>query len=215
MVKKLTGKKYFAQLVATVAVVTIVLAGFLTRNNPFSSLSENKSNSPTPIEVQFPIDDVNDGVYTNYKYGYKFEYPEDIFEQTTSSNDGGEWIYRIKDSSGSDLEFLKLSIGQDVSTYRWFYEKLYSLETGESLIDKSTVTKLGSENFEEYKLVTFTNTPLPDSQTDIGVNYTGAWLMNNNLTVTVSLYTIPSNKNLLISNKNIFDQIVASFELTK
>lgn len=33
----------------------------------------------TLTEKEYPVDTENDGVYTNYKYGFRFEYPEDIF----------------------------------------------------------------------------------------------------------------------------------------
>ncbi|HTK03183.1 MAG TPA: hypothetical protein VL401_00200 [Alphaproteobacteria bacterium] len=73
-------KKY---KIMSLAILALVLMTFCTVWGLKQKNQETSNTTPTQ-EDKFPVDTVNDGVYTNYKYGFKFEYPKIIFKTVTS-----------------------------------------------------------------------------------------------------------------------------------
>lgn len=207
---KLANKNYILVLLA---IVVVVLGVF-----NISSL-KNKSadrSTPTPTVAPIPIDNVNDGVYTNYKYGYRFEYPADKFVllYPKAENDGRMWIYQLTGESDYENEYIYLSVTQRIDSWREFYEDIYNLRKGESLPNKHEVyTKLESRVTSNYRFVAAFFKTNPEAETEHSVGYSAIWLKENNFTIILDFFTDPERyEEFLLENKNIFDDIVESFE---
>jgi hypothetical protein len=77
---KLIKKDGFLLFVATSISVIVVFARLTSKENSYVSPQvSQKTTSPTPTQEENPIDEVSNGVYTNYKYRFRFRYPGDIF----------------------------------------------------------------------------------------------------------------------------------------
>ena len=220
----LVGKKFFAPLVATVVVVTIVLAGFLSRNNPFSSLSENKSNSPTPTEVQYPVDTENDGVYTNYKYKFRFKYPIDIFKYQLESGmtwSNEPWSGGMGPTATSESAIsLNILIREDVFTKydadgsnyveRYINKFTEFLDTENGSKVSWGAVKLSEEDFGDYKRITYYYKTPPEKASELS-EYYAAWWLKEGAPVVVLEYSAGFSMTLN-EYKPVFDKIVSSFE---
>src|SRR6266496_3769977 len=95
-------------------------------------------NSPTPTSSQqYPVDAVNDSVYTNYKYGFKFEYPKEIFKvkpsNTMPDNNGTlkrEWLSDYSNNLILNVEIMQEKISK---IYYPEYKTLLTLKPGQSI----------------------------------------------------------------------------------
>ena len=183
----------------------IILAGSKSKP-PFS---ENLASSS---KYDLSLDMIDDGIYTNFKHNYKFEYPTDKFVLTDSYDDGGSWIYQIKDS-GFGKNYIKLNISIYGNGY-WLdsYNKLYGLEKSEKLpVNHQIYTKLDSKDFGTYRLIIASIEPVPGAQTDAPFAYSAIWLVENKPAIMLSFFTNPTAREFLLKNKGIFDEIVKSF----
>lgn len=72
-------KNTFLALLAG-GVIVLVVAFLLTYRVQEGAINKQAS---SPTEGEYPIDTENDGVYYNYQYGFRFDYPKEVFEKYT------------------------------------------------------------------------------------------------------------------------------------
>ncbi|OGM20203.1 hypothetical protein A2955_04275 [Candidatus Woesebacteria bacterium RIFCSPLOWO2_01_FULL_37_19] len=214
---KIFNKKYF--LIFLAAVVVIIISVVITQE---SSNSKNKSGgeykevSLTPTETLYPIDDVNDGVYTNSKYGYKFEYPKDKFEQTFSDERGASWIYKLETGANGNEQIINLTVLDQTNVNDWikFYSTLYSLEPNKFLKNRfGKSVKLSSKEDGPYKTVTLYFESDENSEAEQNASFQAIWFKDDSPIIVLQLLTDLDQKQNLKNNKPIFDSVIKSFTL--
>ena len=163
----------------------------------------------TPGTLTEKVDKDDDGMYINYKYGYKFEYPSDKFEllDPNAVNPSRVWIYQSGD------EYIKLSVSIGNDNFLQFYKDLYELEINKNMQYRhGTSTKLADGSSDNYKQVVFSSDTNPGAEIEPSISYSSVWLKEDSSIITLNFFT--GSYNFLNENRYIFDQIVKSFEFT-
>lgn len=170
-----------------------------------------------PAEAEKPgimIDKTNDGVYTNYKYKYRFEYPNDKFVQTFSDEEGGGWIYEFGKHGYALLNATPLNMN-----FSNRYLELYNMSVGKSIeIRGALLTKLVSAEHNSVKFLEIYIKTLPYAESDHIVGYEAIWFLSNNEAVILSMYADPAideGLEFIDTNRNLFDGVVESFSIIK
>lgn len=57
--------------------LVVLLVAVVLNSNKIPSVGNQTTANPT--EIEYPVDTENDGLYTNYKYRYRFNYPKEMF----------------------------------------------------------------------------------------------------------------------------------------
>lgn len=217
MIKGLEKKEILTYFAGAIA---LLLLAFIFSN--YSRTSQEKVDQTTmaPTETTKQEDTVNDGVYTNYKYGFKFEYPEEIFVSQNVYGSSGMWFIDEETSSpmavGVTGVWMDLVIRDFESDKPGDYEyqrghdrifnRLYELEPGEvSSWNAKVISKI---NAGDVKRIKYYYETLPGRE--YSVSYF-AWWKKAGLPV-ISLGLAANNNDTLSLYRNDFDKIVESFE---
>jgi len=203
--KKLKNKKVIAIVLGLI--IVSATAVFLTRKSVPSSVVDI---SPTPTE--YPVDKENDGVYTNYKYGYKFEYPVDKFEQTHSSDITAVWDLNTDADSVQKSEMpIQLDVGRE-NNFREIYEQLYTQENKTLETRKFILTKLGTEDNNGLRMMrVFWETP-PELAVGPTTEYQVLWFRQDASVIKLRLIASPVDEQALRQYKDLLWEIADSFE---
>lgn len=169
---------------------------------------ESKRTSPVGFKQEQIQDEAKDGVYTNYTYGFRFKYPEDKFKK----NSEGWMVYEKND--GKQRILLSVTVrNKGPYSYRDSFEKIYMIDQNETIrIRHLDSTKLYSDDRGSYRiLIEFTKTA-EDAEIEHSIGYRASWLLPEDRTITINMFSESDSENFVLSNKSMFDQIVNSFE---
>lgn len=179
----------------------ICFGAFYQLNASLISSKKIANQTPNPSS----IDTVNDGVYTNHKYGFMFKYPTDKFVQESSLQNLASWVY---DPEG--FSYIQLSVqvyeGQD------YLDLKTSFEAKKEHPQKNSKV-LSEGELDGYRTaITYAVTDL-NAPIDGNSSYTAYWWSKDEDKVII-LYFYSSNllDSFVRGNKNLFDQIVQSFK---
>lgn len=192
----------------------LVLVGIFlsTKKQPKQANETNDSGTLTKAKVE---EEIKDGVYTNYTYGFRFEYPEEIFDKinpwSESSNNKkffveGSIPYLVIDTP--QMVVGVLSTSYDAEYYHGFYNDCVATSPG-VLLRKTP--KSGS-SFKRYNLEDICVTEsTPEGLKDGEASWAyGATIPYGNDYIYLTLgETDPLE---LESLKQEFDSMVKSFE---
>ena len=190
--------------VLAVLVLTLVLLQIQTRNQTRQAVVETPGTLTEKVE-----ETIENGVYTNYTYGFRFEYPSEKFKLDPN----GRLVYQ---NSGGIQYILLVSTAYPDNEYRDWYEQIFALLKDETtLIKHQYSTLLSKTDKDDYRLAITSTKTKQDAETEHSVGYQAIWLIPSGLTITVSMLGDPEiSEEFVLNNKLIFDQIVKSFEFT-
>ena len=200
--KKLKNKKVIAIVLGFMAVSTIAI--FLSDKK---RLQEKEKVLTALILTECPIDSENDGVYTNYKYGYRFKYPVDKFEIKYSNKEGSGWE---SINLGAEAEKGKVILevvggGHNADFYK---EALLVEDNAEWL---PGIIKISSEDNEFALVKVFGNTP--SRSEDKALFYAAYFIRSKEKPFVIfSVATNGNNLDVLRNYESVFEEIVDSFE---
>jgi hypothetical protein len=168
-----------------------------------SLLSSTKIANQTPNPSS--IDTVNDGVYTNHRYGFMFKYPTDKFEQEVSMESWGSWIY-VSEAG----PYIKLSAyvyeGQTYQDHKMLFERNRTHQN-------KNYKLLNEGETDKYK------TAITYSMTDLNIPIDGNssysaywWSKDDDKVIRLDFYSSNYYDTFVKANKNLFDEIVQSFK---
>lgn len=182
---------------------------------------ENQDNSQQ-LEVK---EEIKNGVYTNYTYGFRFEYDESIF--TVHSKPPGFRAFVMVREGNSEYSSHWLTPGHsNVSKSEiTSFQDIKNLKTGQELYNTSyldTISqdkwpfdnkqKLDELKLNEYNCVSYYNYPTGGGPDGIEPSWSYIFeCLNNQKRVGVGLHSISEES--LLKYKSIFRQIVDSFEI--
>ncbi|MBP7119238.1 hypothetical protein KBA63_04070 [Candidatus Woesebacteria bacterium] len=196
-------KAYKHTLFTPVLLTLLVLGGLFlyAKNTTLRSTDPVSTMTPQPTS----IDNLDDGTYSNYKYGFKFEYPKDKFVQESSLQNLASWVY---DPEG--VSYIQLSVqvyeGQDYLDLKTSFE-------GKKEHPQKNSKVLSEGEIDGYRTaITYAMTDLK-APIDGNSSYTAYWWSKDEDKVII-LYFYSSNflDSFVKGNKNLFDQIVQSFK---
>jgi len=172
--------------------------------------------SPTPTN-SYQIDNENDGVYTDLKYGVYFVYPSEIFKYQKNLFEEGKYrsIYwdKLEDGSsylgankdGADLDFI-------INGLPYSFDKLYNSQEG-VMLPKGFAGEHKLKKIRNLKISGGYRGIVYDIFPEIidtpAITYRAAWKKGDN---TFWLTVSTNNKNESMQYKKIFDDIISSFE---
>lgn len=201
-----------------ISAVLIILAGI----SVFVYFMFRKSDTikPLPQAQSFPVDTENDGVYTNYQYGFKFKYPNKFFVKQTNSLVNIGWYNQADAETPFDLRengiWMSLSIASPINNRSNFdgltnnFDSIFSMKVGDTT--QYGVTKLRSVKGRNYKQIIFFS-KTPESKTsEHSVSYVSEWIVDNKNYLSLYFSAGENKEGLLRKYKITFDQIVNSFE---
>ena len=212
--------KYKYLWVAFFVFVTILIGGILyVKNKEVVNESSNQI-STTPTEVQYPVDNANDGVYKNNKYGFEFRYPRGIFENrpTNSAADKlgvikHEWF---KNPPSNEL-FMSVVVMPETLSEDYYpeYEQLFNIndDKGIGIPNINFHQKINKADVNGHKVIAYYSELDHSTETkSIIYSYRLAWRENDTLFI-VSVNS--DSKNVLTTSKYVFDTIFQSLSLSE
>jgi hypothetical protein len=205
----------YSALIAGLLIVFLAIAVYFNRQAglPTNGIIPTLSPTATPTESEFQIDLEDDGVYTNYKYGYRFEYPEDVFGTASHTPDGDYVIWNLELDSTSERSVPRVFFTAKAETnFNEPYEQLASTNLTEISTVRNLYQKLSTSSTRDYKMVEVFTQSQPDYEVEPIVAFEAAWLTKTRPLIVISFFASPEDVNILDSNKEIFDQLVNSFE---
>jgi len=174
-----------------------------------------------PNEQQYPTDTENDGVYTNYKYGFRFKYSNEFFKSMFQSNDSVYWRNEEKDIAENESA-IELSVliwedngakyneqGLDYKTaYIQRFNEFLNIKDGEK-VPRGAV-RISRYKGADYDRIIYSYTAPPGGESEYKKHYAAWWLKTGYPVIEVR-YTAGAN-NTLERYKPEFDKIIDSFE---
>lgn len=175
--------------------------------------------SPTPVAEVNEV--VKDGVYTNYTYGFKFRYDENLFINVSASNVRSFVGYSQKnvgspfDLNSEGVWFSVLVREKNDPSFLYaedLFEEIY--QNGDTNISgKALAENVKALNTNNYKRITYDFRNLPDYEGEHGFAYQAQWKKEGVPVIKISLST---NRSENLSNyRNNFQSMVESFEFIK
>jgi hypothetical protein len=223
--KKVSQKSYLPTLLIVFVSVLIVL-GLLNARNKRVEMQRIQIQKQMAAQklIEYPLDTENDGVYTDYKYGFTFKYPKDVFkyqmERYAKDNsdyaeiswdkleDGSSYIGGIKE--GAYIRFRVNSDPISKEDKQRDFEHIYSSPVG--VVNSKTPTM-------EYETKKIRNLSIKGVQGMIyddlvdysygNIHYFAAWKKDDN---TFWLTVSTNNKDESAKYKKMFEDIVSSFK---
>lgn len=177
--------------------------------------SGNISNDPIYKE-----DIVNDGIYSNERYGFKFTYPKNSFKFQNDYliGDDKSVVWSNIAIKNDRVDFSKptfiFAVQSENSQFlEGAYQIFDTMNVGETkVLGFYNVTKLGGFTRNSTDVKTFYRGNIPGAEVDDEQSYIAAWKMNGKL-LYLSLTTLEF-KNLQ-PQREVFEQIVNSIEFIK
>lgn len=199
---KLKNKEFLIFLAG--GAVVLVVAVLLNNKGQFVPTDQR---AVTPTEEEYPVDTVNDGVYTNHKYGFRFEYPEDKFKIVYSTEEYGSFIF----DNDNGTEYIKLGAdtleGEAYESYKHLYEQ--NRKNQDSFYRVLDESRENGYKFSKIYSKTRGNPHIEHSSV-----FSAAWWINEKKVIyRLLFYSDRVHDDFVRENKAIFDEIVASFEL--
>jgi hypothetical protein len=92
-------------LIVVITSISLLAIDNKTKMNTFTNIQNSipLTERPMPTEQQYPLNVVNDGIYTNYKHGFKLKYPEDLFVKYEISDSQSVDFYTSENLSTPDI----------------------------------------------------------------------------------------------------------------
>jgi hypothetical protein len=181
---------------------------------------ENIKSSISPAITSYPKDENNDGIYTDFKNRFSFQYPKEIFDRQSplseSKYSGINHLSWYKDPyyTSITLEVDTYQINKTGEGYFREYETLVNknvgYEMGETEINYAK--KLGIINNIPNSVIYYSETDHSTDYKSILYAYIAAW-KNENYLITVSLSD--GDKKVLENNYELFNDVIQSLELLK
>lgn len=206
------GRKYFLTLLAAVAVIVISI---VISQDVSTLKNDNEGKMPEVVSTITPvlIDEVNDGVYTNYIYGFRFEYPKDVFLKFTTHDNGlssNLTTYPEVDMQTRKDALIAIYVYDSSRTARedhigWFN----FMFTNSHETDPNGRKITSQDDFEEYKRVVY-ETDTSDLTYEKGYGYSAIYLKENSPVIQITLSTV--SKETKSKYENIFKNIINSFQ---
>lgn len=180
-----------------------------TPETKISNSVPRATTTPTPLpKVE---DEVKDGVYTNYTYGFRFEYDVTELEYDASSDYGAFWKYKNKELGGGYLGVIFSSPLESE------LQEIYSVSEGKTFpLRHEIYTVLEKKETEMYRLASAHIVTESDAQTDHIVGYEAVvYLKNKKELFLISLLYVPErvDSELLKKKKPFYDQVIDTFEV--
>lgn len=198
--EKFAIKPMYLALVLVLIILVTVVTIFQSRR------VDNIEVTQTPSTLtEEKVDKDENGVYTNYKYGFKFEYPNDKFKMVhpDAISLRREWIYQVDENQYIQLNVFQLN--------EFFYDELYELKPGETMkVKHGVLTNLKSQDFGHAKLVVAKAEIFPSVETESASGYSAVWLRERDNSISLEIYDFLAKETE--ETKILFDQIVNSFE---
>lgn len=169
--------------------------------------------SQTLVEQEYPIDEVNDGVYTNYKYGFRFEYSNEFFsKQMPFSGTYQRWSSLSGEYAEDVILDASASEGKPGNKGIYdFWNDVSEILPGETALEGSVIKISNIDRDNVRGVYYFYKTP-STYETELSYGYVAEW-HDGNITYYVSMTS--GNKEKVLQNKSHFDQVVDSFEFLK
>jgi len=211
-------KKY---LLFPLTATFLLLAGlYMYSNNKNRGIQTNTEATPSPTPA--PIEEsIENGVYTNYTYGFRFEYPEDVFDKTIvnttnsteleSSRDNISYIldvyvykYREEDKSkpgfGPTLYFAAINKanGEEISQYDYKNSRFVTVGN-----------KIDNITTDNYKGVFYRYEEISEDYRLGAIYYSADWLMND---VIISVKVLAPDIEKLEKFRPQFENMIQTFK---
>lgn len=214
MTTRKNGKRFPQLKNLHVWIIFVVLMLFsLLALTKLNSLFQTNTVDSTSYGLGEKVDKNDDGVYENYKHGYKFSYPTSILIQTYAGADGATFDSKSLTDFGDSKEYMRVSVSYEGNTWNDYYENLDNAKVGDVInIKNSYSQKLAEKVYDDYRLITVLTKTNNDAQTDPTISYTATWLKNNHEKVIINMFSNLRYENFLRQNKIVFDNIAESFE---
>lgn len=223
--KEKNDKNFLKLTVGIIAVVSVIGLAFFVLQNKNVKIEKEDANSgissSTPSKIQeIPIDTENDGIYTDLKYGFTFNYPREIFvsqrQPRTITEHASQmfWYSSERDSNSAFPEkpWIDLRVNHvTMSKERLVtdFNKIYNQSIGK-LSSETGATKLRELSINEGKGMVFKIEKKEDADV-VPYTYLAAWLRGED-TIWLGLNI---NDSTTYSNyEKIFNSIVVSFTFT-
>lgn len=186
-------------LIPTISLLVILVGVILWREN---TKTNNSTSSPSPSMQAPVIEEVESGVYTNYTYGFRFEYPDKIF------NTSNPWEINMGKQFMVDGDFFPRlrvqSLGQE---WNETLNKCIEAKEGEIISqDTKSGTRVKLYNTDISCVVSFDPRGFKDGEPPYGFS---TYFHKDGQIVLVSLSSSKDSKNQYAS---VIDKIVQSFE---
>lgn len=204
-------------LVKLIVLVLVLVLSYKFMPILTSKLTPKASPTPQPTPA-FLIDTENDGIYTNYQYGFRFKYSKDKFVVQFSKQDSSTWF---NEQSDKVIESGPMGLNPDsgvwlnVSAFEadplsQRFLRVYNLETGQT--DEAGETKLYSTEKPNYKQVVYFSKTPESRGIEHSVSYVSEWILNKKIYIKLFFAAGDNKEQLLKQYKPAFDQVVNSME---
>ena len=92
--------------------------------------------------------------------------------------------------------------------------KLLNMGNGKTYEGRTIYTKYYDKKTKDFTQIVYFFQTHPKQETEHVVGYGSVWIMNDGSAIEIALFTTPElDRDFLIENKPIFDQIISSFRL--
>ncbi len=182
--------------------------------------TDGETSSPSLSRVpQFEVvDEVKDGVYTNYTHRFRIKFPENRLRYLHYAN-RMYWVYApghsINLSEGVSLEINHAKFDlRDMGTTSLFTEQLFEKEIGDIVKFDNSIARVTKRNTNpHYRWLLFDLTDDPDVESDFRHTHSYWFEVNKNhyYNLTVMFYT--SDKKLIQESSDIFNSMIESIEV--
>jgi hypothetical protein len=209
-------------ITTNLALSVVLLISFIIFIPKLNLIKPNESKTANEIEI-LQVDNLNDGVYYDNENNYKFEYPDEIFAYTDSTQpDRNEWVNKELPFSSEDSHnalFLSTKVyGNWVGDYsnieNTIYDKIATLPEGSTFYDDSG-NELGvimdSPPTKEPGVIYYYYKIPKSYPMNKNYVYKAEWLKYGKV---YSIYMLSLSKDVLESNRQVFEKIMGSFEFT-
>ncbi|OGO37348.1 MAG: hypothetical protein A2W35_02645 [Chloroflexi bacterium RBG_16_57_11] len=219
-----TGFLILITFAVLLGVVAFISDDNLLTKDSLQNNSRYKSEANPTESYQFPLDTENDGVYINYKFRYKFEYPADVFDSHIEKvgddldpyNLDGWYNSSLSEGSKGD-KFLSLStdvvtkdekLGFPQYGSYYTYDEVIEIDPGSKFLGENGIKLRNLKKHRVDGVILYYTTP-PNRKGPREYRY-AVEFAKDNFVYRVSLRA--SDYQLLSENKLMFDKVVDSIE---
>jgi hypothetical protein len=216
---KSSENKYLPTLLIVLVSILILMGLLMWRNKMRAEKYGEMQKQATNETQHYQLDTDNDGVYTDAKYGVKFEYPKEIFKYQMDHYTKDNYSSISWDTLPDGTSYLG---GIDEGSYMGFFvneipinfDLLYSSSIGR----QNAVGEISEHRTKKIRNIALNGGigmvyevyPEIDEASE-STPYYAAWKKGNN---TFWLVVSTNDKLKAVQYKKIFDSIVSSFKFT-
>lgn len=187
------------------AVLIFGTSFFAFKNKGKNVITEATSTPVAEVEVQ---EEIKDGVYTNYTYGFSFEYPEEIFNKINQWQENSIKRFFVE---GQRFPQLSVRMLKD-HFYDEFYRKCFTADDGDVFSESEEYNSITKKRYNLGELCVSISISSKEGDYEIPQNYTvtvpSMDSKDAHISISLSGETLSETQEL----EDEFDSIVKSFE---